>query len=100
MKNLFLVLAFFFALSGKAQQEKTPFEDGKILFQRNCARCHGYDGKLGQHGAKNLQASKLDDRKLVKIISNGKWFMPKWKKVLTAEQISAVIAYIKTLRVN
>lgn len=100
MRNFFLVLVFFFALSAKAQQEKATLEDGKVLFQRNCTRCHGYDGKLGQHGAKNLQASKLDDRQLLKIISNGKWFMPKWKKVLTAEQISAVIAYIKTLRAN
>lgn len=100
MKNFLLVLALFFSLSAKAQQVKTPFEDGKVLFQRNCTRCHGYDGKLGQYGAKNLQASKLDDRQLLKIISNGKWLMPKWKKVLTVQQIAAVIAYIKTLRAN
>lgn len=100
MKHFFLALALFFAVSARAQQVKTPFEDGKVLFQRNCIRCHGYDGKLGHHGAKNLQTSKLDDRQLLKIISNGKWLMPKWKKVLTVDQISAVIAYIKTLRAN
>lgn len=100
MKNFFLVLAFFLTVSTKAQQVKTPFKNGKVIFQRNCIRCHGYDGKLGHLGAKNLQTSKLDDRKLLKIISNGKWLMPKWKKVLTLEQISAVTAYVKTLRAN
>lgn len=100
MKKILLVSAFFFVVSTRAQQIKPTSEDGKVVFKTNCVTCHGFDGKLGHHGAKNLQISKLDDSQLLKIIANGKWRMPKWKKVLTPAQISAVVEYVKTLRTN
>jgi cytochrome c6 len=98
MKKILTVLAFYSVVSVEAQPVKTTVENGKAIFQNNCIRCHGYDGKLGKQGAKNLQISKLNDSQLSAIISNGKWAMPKWKKLLTPEQLSAVATYVKTLR--
>jgi mono/diheme cytochrome c family protein len=98
MKNFLVVLTFYCVTTVEAQPVKTTFENGKTVFQNNCIRCHGHDGKLGKQGAKNLQISKLNDNQLLAVISNGKWAMPKWKKVLTPEQLSAVTTYVKALR--
>jgi mono/diheme cytochrome c family protein len=98
MKKFLIVLAFYCVVNVEAQPAKTTFENGKIIFQNNCIRCHGHEGNLGKQGAKNLQISKLNDSQLLAIISNGKWAMPKWKKVLTPEQLTAVTQYVKTLR--
>jgi cytochrome c6 len=100
MKKIFVLAAFCYVANAEAQPVKKTFENGKIIFQNNCIGCHGHDGKLGKHGAKNLQISKLNDSKLLKIVSDGKWVMPKWKNILTSEQLSAVIMYVKTLRNN
>lgn len=98
MKTILLAVAICCTIDVVAQGLGPSMGNGKVIFQSNCARCHVYDGKLGKFGAKNLQVSKLDDKRLYKIISNGKWLMPRWKKVLTSEQILSVIIYVKTLR--
>lgn len=98
MKKILLAAALFCVVTAEAQQVKPTYENGKVVFQTNCVRCHGQDGTLGRLGAKNLQVSKLNDAQLREIISEGSWFMPKWKRVLSPEQIAAVMIYIKTLR--
>lgn len=71
---------------------------GKILFEQNCAKCHGIDGTKGKFGAKNLQKSVLTDEQYFKTIQKGKGIMPAWEKKLTTEQIADIISYIKTLK--
>lgn len=73
-------------------------EQGKPLFEKHCAFCHGKKGNKGLLGAKNLQKSTLTDDQYLSIISNGKGIMPKWKKKLEEEKIKAIIQYIKTFR--
>lgn len=88
---------FIFALvTALASAQQTP--SGQQLFETKCARCHGNDGAKGRFGAKNLQLSVLSDAMLFQIISDGKSFMPSWKKKLNEVQIKTVIGYIKTLR--
>ena len=90
---VFLLLQF--CVKAKAQDSSVQ---GKTLFERNCVRCHGKNGAKGFLGAKNLQKSKLRDEQLTEIIANGKQIMPSWKNKLTAEEISVILAYIKTFR--
>lgn len=71
---------------------------GKAIFTSYCAACHGQDGKLGLAGAKNLTTSTLTDEEVMNIISNGKNAMSPYKKVLNAEEIAAVAAYVKVFR--
>lgn len=72
--------------------------NGKILYEDKCIRCHGQHGDQGTYGAKDLRRSKLTDEQYLTIISNGKWFMPRWKKKLSRDQIQSIISYIKTLK--
>lgn len=71
---------------------------GKELFEQNCTKCHGINGTKGRFGAKNLQKSVLTDDQYLKIIQKGKGIMPSWEKKLSADQITDIISYIKTLK--
>jgi mono/diheme cytochrome c family protein len=95
-------LLFFTPKTILVQSSPKHFENivssGKILFEQNCAKCHGIDGTKGKFGAKNLQKSILTDEQYFRIIQKGKGIMPSWEKNLTAEQITDIVSYIKTLK--
>lgn len=71
---------------------------GKDIFEAKCQRCHGNDGTKGLFGAKNLQASRLENTELTTIISKGKRGMPRWEKKLSQSEIESVATYVKSLR--
>lgn len=71
---------------------------GQELYGKYCTPCHGTDGTKGKFGAKDLQKSKLADADLIRIITEGRRWMPSWKKKLSPDQIAEVMDFIKTLR--
>lgn len=77
---------------------ENSLSSGKVLFEQNCTKCHGIDGTKGKFGAKNLQKSVLTDDQYLGIIQKGKGIMPSWEKKLSADQITDIISYIKTLK--
>jgi cytochrome c6 len=89
----FFSLLFFFAVAREAGGIS-----GKAIFEDKCAKCHGEDGTRGKWGAKNLQKSRLADEDLLKIVLEGKNFMPSWKKRLTGPELQKVTDYVKMLR--
>ncbi|MET0300068.1 MAG: cytochrome c [Flavitalea sp.] len=98
MKTLLLVFFAFVASINIANSGPLLNDKGKSIYMAKCAPCHGGDGMKGKFGAKNLVKSRLSDEELTVIISNGKRFMPSWKKKLSEEEIKDVKAYIVTLR--
>jgi mono/diheme cytochrome c family protein len=78
---------------------------GKTLFVRNCASCHGPQGKgdgyklLGPDPANLTSPSttKKSDADLLKTIHDGKPNMPPWKVHLSENQSRDVLAYVRTL---
>lgn len=75
-----------------------PVLPGKIIFQQNCGRCHGADGRLGRNGAHDLTKSNLNDFGRTYLVTNGLGKMPAFKAKLTAAQIAQVVAYSQTLK--
>ncbi|MDP3937721.1 MAG: cytochrome c [Deltaproteobacteria bacterium] len=85
-------------------------EATKAVYLDKCAKCHGDTGKGDGKKAKTLKKkprdytdkakmSELTDEDLVKSITEGKKPMPsygKGKNMLTAEEITALVAYIRT----
>ena len=65
-----LVLGAMPALAGSAA-------DGAAVFKAKCAMCHGADGK--------------------KVTADGKGKMPAYKSKLSADEITAVVAHIRSL---
>jgi cytochrome c553 len=107
MKKSIIVAAVISVLAAWAAQA----EDGKALFEKECVKCHGADGKgqtkMGQKlGAKDYTDPKvqdaLKDDEAVKAIKEGlkkddKTLM-KPAEGLTDDQIKGLVAYIRTFK--
>lgn len=75
-------------------------------FQTHCVVCHGEDGR-GQteegkkKGARDLTNArwqdKVDDSRLVRSITRGHDKMPSFEKKLSADEIKALVAEVRTL---
>ena len=94
---MILVLVAFVAFPAIAA------EDGKALYEQKCAMCHGKDGvaKPAGKGSKNFNDPEYQKtatvEQIAKITEDGKNKMPGYKSKLTAEQIQAIAAHVKTL---
>lgn len=84
--------------------------DGKTVYNTKCATCHGKDGTGNAKLAAMLkvdaaavdltdaETAKKTDQELVPIIMDGKDKMPAFKGKLSKDEVSAVVAYIRTLQ--
>ena len=78
-------------------------EDGKALYEQKCAMCHGKDGvaKPSGKGSRNFNDPEYQKsataEQIAKITADGKDKMPGYKSKLSAEQIQAIAAHVKTL---
>ena len=77
---------------------KPPVLPGQLLFQKNCVRCHGANGKRGLNGAHDLTQSNLNAFGRTYLVTNGMGKMPAFGKKLTPEQVQQVVAYSLTLK--
>lgn len=73
-------------------------QHGKALYERNCVVCHGPNGDLQGSGAKNLITSQLSETETRDRIVNGKNAMVGYGDLYSEEEISAVFAYVMSLR--
>ena len=84
-------------------------DDKTELFVRNCASCHGKDGKaqtsVGKRlGVKDLSQSVLTDAQIAQQIREGKQEiqsevkMPAFKDKLSAEEIKSLVEVVKQFR--
>jgi cytochrome c6 len=85
-------------LVGAGTVQAMPPAPGLLLFQKNCQRCHGKDGRLGLNGAHDLTKSNLNAFGRTYLVTNGMRKMPSFSKTLTPAQIEQVVAYSLTLK--
>lgn len=75
--------------------------DGQAIFQQNCVPCHGADlaGGVGKPLNAGSEAAGKTDAQLTTIITNGVsgTAMPAWGPKLSADEIQAVIGYIRSV---
>jgi len=75
-----------------------PPMPGQLIYQKNCARCHGKDGRLGLNGAHDLTKSNLNAFGRTYLVTSGMGKMPAFGKMLTPAQVQQVVAYSLTLK--
>lgn len=101
------------AVLSSASPEASPMpgqlDEGRVLYDRHCAGCHGPEGRGdGKHALSlsprpgnliSAQTSAKPDRDLLKIIANGRphTAMEGWKDRLSEEEQRAVLAYVRSL---
>jgi mono/diheme cytochrome c family protein len=74
-------------------------QDGAALYKAKCAMCHGADGsKISTHNLQVEGVQKMSDADLAAIITNGKPPKMPATKSLKPEEVSAVVAYVRTLK--
>ena len=93
-----IVLLLVLIMSSFSRQSVIPATNGEELYRKNCKRCHGTDGTRGWLGANNLKVSKLATPAIIRQISEGKGWMPSFKKKITPEEMNQLAEYVKTLR--
>jgi mono/diheme cytochrome c family protein len=84
------------------QLERPDLTVGELLWQRNCARCHGTDGQGGREAKVNLNDAEwqnnIDDATLARTIAGGKPpSMPAFAELLSPEQIAQLVQHLRTL---
>jgi mono/diheme cytochrome c family protein len=79
-------------------------EQGKQLFQKFCAVCHGAEGKGDGPAANGLNPKPSDltgedhsDGEVAWKIETGRGPMPSWKKTLSQEEIWHLTHYVQSL---
>ena len=83
-----------------------PF-DAAAIYNNQCAKCHGRDGRAKSLHAKHVHARDLtaaewqndvSDERIFNSISNGKGKMPSFKKKLSENDINSLVTYVRQLR--
>ncbi len=78
--------------------------DGKALYDKKCALCHGKDGvaKKMATGSANLNDPEWQKtatlESIEKEIVEGKGKMPKFQEKLSADEIQSISEYVKALK--
>lgn len=83
----------------KDSQKKTA----RDLYLRNCARCHGADGKSENELGKKLDATdltgasvqKMSENKISNVIIYGEDEMPAFGKKLSKTEIKSLVRYVR-----
>ncbi|HEY3040589.1 MAG TPA: cytochrome c [Pyrinomonadaceae bacterium] len=102
---LFALAAYSPGSSLPGGSQKNP--DSNSVFAKNCATCHGKDGRAKTFKAKFNHARDLTDpewqvsvtdERLFNSITNGRGHMPAWGKKLSEAEINSLVAYVRQLK--
>jgi len=80
--------------------------DGAALYKANCNTCHGPTGAGDTPAGKMMKAKplgsaevqKLTDAEINATITNGKNKMPAFGKKLSADDVKALVTYVRTFK--
>jgi len=89
--KIFTTIAAVGLLASPAFAADAP--DGAKIFKSKCAMCHKIDTKKVGPAVK---AMNTDAEVLRSTITDGRKMMPKYSGKLSAEEIDAVVAYLKS----
>ncbi|HEY6806092.1 MAG TPA: c-type cytochrome [Pyrinomonadaceae bacterium] len=99
--------SWFAVFSATVRPGSQRLPDGDALFLKNCASCHGKDGRAKTFKAKFNHARNLADPRWQAAISDehvyesilhGKEKMPAFGKKLTADEVAALVTYVRMLK--
>jgi ubiquinol-cytochrome c reductase cytochrome b subunit len=82
-------------------KKRTPLEiHGELVFQnKQCRNCHSLGNEGGLRGpALDLVATRLTADQMVRQVVQGGGNMPAYGKKLTPAEVSALVAFMQTLR--
>lgn len=100
-RNVPVAVVAAFVLAAALPAAAAP--DGKALFEQKCALCHGKNGVAKPAGKGSMNFNDPAFQKawsveaIAKVTAEGKGKMPAYRSKLTAQEIRAIAAHVKTL---
>ena len=112
MKHACLILFLMTAIGVPASRTRGGSVSASVksatqLYSKNCASCHGRDGRSKTFKAKHNHArnisdpewqERVSDERIFNSIMNGKGKMPSYSKKLSEQEIDALVTYVRGLR--
>ena len=107
---LFVAVLAMLALTFIASQsvKSAPARTAAVLWSKNCASCHGKDGRAKTFKAKFNHArdltdgswqSDVSDERIFNSISKGRGkHMPGYSKKMTEQEIESLVSFVRALR--
>jgi len=108
---LFAAAASVAGASGAAGTQRgggqSQAERGRAVYEARCTRCHGADGAGKTRMAEVVEPPDMTDpewqrrrsnARMIASVADGRGQMPAFKKKLTRQEITAAVAYVRTLR--
>ncbi len=82
----------------RSQQEQQLIEQGRLIYVQYAARCHQPSGEGMPPGIPKLASNKFvtgDPSQVIHMVLNGEGAMPAMGKLLSDQQVAAVVSYIR-----
>ena len=113
MRYACLVVFFIMAVGGvfasrtKGETVIANARSAAELYSKNCASCHGRDGRAKtsrarRNHARDLSESewqeRVSDERIFNSIMNGKGKMPGYARKISEQEIDALVTYVRSLR--
>lgn len=110
MKQACLILVLITALGVLASRTRGLSTDARSatqLYSKNCASCHGRDGRAKTFKAKLNHArnisdpewqERVSDERIFNSVMNGKGKMPAYGKKLSEQEIDTLVTYVRGLK--
>lgn len=103
MKKSFILSA---AVAAALMIPATMQAGGAETYKAKCAACHGADGagktgmgtKMGLRDLGSADVQKQSDAELTEITAKGKGKMPAYEAKLSADEIKALVAHMRTFK--
>ena len=108
MRRLFVLAALVVGVVGCKKSAASDPQEGRTLFENNCARCHGMEGKgglpllAGGPAPRNLtehafHAERTDDQIRMTIVNGKGAGMPPFGQAFTDAQLTSLVAHVRSL---
>jgi mono/diheme cytochrome c family protein len=107
---VFLVVAFgtaFASLPTSGDPVNVGARSAAELYGKNCASCHGRDGRAKTFKGKLKHArdladsewqGRVSDERIFNSVLNGKGKMPAYGKKLSEQEVDSLVSYVRALR--
>lgn len=99
--------AVIFTVSGATTNKAATAPDASGIYKRDCASCHGRDGRGRTRKGRQTHARDMtdpgwqddvSDERLFNSISNGRGKMPSFRKKISESDIDALVAHVRRMR--
>ncbi len=98
MRFIVFFLSFCILMLSLSPSMESDAAKGEILYNSNCAVCHGFYGAGLKGPALVGVIDRLGKEGTTIVIMKGRLTMPAWEKSLSQQDVADIVSYLKTIK--